>query len=95
MKSKKIILLLGDIIILYASLIIALTIRYQGFDLEILKTLQDNYVDLIYIDPPFFTQENQYVISTNDYYIQDKNFNSIKYNDKWNDINEYLLFMKQ
>lgn len=33
MRSKKIILLLGDIIILYASLISTLTIRYKGFDL--------------------------------------------------------------
>lgn len=38
MKIRKIILLLGDIIILYASLIIALTIRYQGFDLGIFQT---------------------------------------------------------
>ncbi|MFZ5559771.1 MAG: sugar transferase [Patescibacteria group bacterium] len=38
MRTKKFILLLGDILILYASLIIALTIRYQGFDFDILKT---------------------------------------------------------
>ncbi len=38
MRIKKIILLIGDMVILYASLIIALTIRYQGFNLNIFKT---------------------------------------------------------
>lgn len=38
MKARKIILLIGDIVVLYASLIITLTIRYQGFDLDVLKT---------------------------------------------------------
>jgi len=37
MKTKKLILLIGDIIILYASLIIALSIRYRGFDFGIFK----------------------------------------------------------
>jgi len=37
MKTKKLILLIGDIIILYVSLIIALTIRYQGFDFKIFQ----------------------------------------------------------
>jgi exopolysaccharide biosynthesis polyprenyl glycosylphosphotransferase len=38
MRTKKIILLIGDLLILYASLAIALTIRYQGFDVAILKS---------------------------------------------------------
>jgi len=38
MKIKKYILILGDIIILYASLIIALTIRYRGFDFNIFES---------------------------------------------------------
>ena len=37
MKTKKFILLLGDVVILYASLVFALTIRYNGFDLGILN----------------------------------------------------------
>jgi len=37
MKIKKIILIIGDIIILYAALAIALTIRYRGFDLLTFK----------------------------------------------------------
>jgi exopolysaccharide biosynthesis polyprenyl glycosylphosphotransferase len=38
MKIKKYILILGDIIMLYASLIIALTIRYRGFDFNIFES---------------------------------------------------------
>jgi len=37
MRAKKAILLIGDIIVLYASLILTLTIRYHGFDLDILR----------------------------------------------------------
>lgn len=37
MRIKKLILLIGDVIILYASLVITLTIRYQGFDFNIFK----------------------------------------------------------
>lgn len=37
MRIKKIILLIGDVMILYVSLIIALAIRYQGFNLDIFK----------------------------------------------------------
>jgi len=38
MRTKKIILLLGDVIILYISLAIALTIRYRGFDFNIFQS---------------------------------------------------------
>ncbi|HPH52037.1 MAG TPA: hypothetical protein PK921_00845, partial [Candidatus Portnoybacteria bacterium] len=37
MKTKKIIILLGDIIILYLSLAITLTIRYREFDFNIFQ----------------------------------------------------------
>ncbi|MBA7623887.1 hypothetical protein ES703_31286 [subsurface metagenome] len=37
MRTKKLILLIGDVVILYASLAITLTIRYQGFDFNIFK----------------------------------------------------------
>jgi exopolysaccharide biosynthesis polyprenyl glycosylphosphotransferase len=37
MRAKKLILLIGDIVVLYASLIIALSVRYRGFDLEVFK----------------------------------------------------------
>jgi len=38
MKTKKFILLIGDILILYVSLALALIIRYQGIDLNILQS---------------------------------------------------------
>jgi len=38
MRTKKFILLIGDILILYASLVIALIIRYRGLDLSILRS---------------------------------------------------------
>ena len=37
MRTKKIILLIGDVIILYISLAMALTIRYRGFDFSIFQ----------------------------------------------------------
>jgi DNA modification methylase len=33
-----------------------------GDNLEILKNLPDEYVDLIYLDPPFFSNRNYEVI---------------------------------
>ncbi len=36
-RLKKFILLIGDILVLYTSLVVALSIRYKGIDLEILK----------------------------------------------------------
>ncbi len=48
MKLKKIILLIGDVIILYASLNIALAIRYNGFDLQTFKNHLVSFT-LIYI----------------------------------------------
>ena len=38
MKTKKIILLIGDVIVLYISLAIALMIRYKGFDFNIFQS---------------------------------------------------------
>jgi exopolysaccharide biosynthesis polyprenyl glycosylphosphotransferase len=38
MKVRKIILLIGDIVVLYASLVIALTLRYQGFNFSTFET---------------------------------------------------------
>ena len=37
MKTKKIILLIGDLVILYVSLAIALAVRYKGFDFNIFQ----------------------------------------------------------
>lgn len=52
-----------------------------------IKKIPDNSVDLIYLDPPFFTQRK---------HIQKNKNNTIEYSfdDKWNDIQEYIEFMK-
>lgn len=50
--------------------------------LELSKKIEDNTIDLIYIDPPFFTQET--MRSSNKEYAFD---------DKWKDIDDYLNFL--
>lgn len=50
--------------------------------LELSKKIDDNFIDLIYIDPPFFTQE-----------IMKSSNNEYFFNDKWSDINDYLDFL--
>ena len=58
----------------------------KGDALETLKEIPEKSVDLIYLDPPFFTQNIQYMISnTNEKY---------SFDDKWNDLSEYLSFMQ-
>jgi site-specific DNA-methyltransferase (adenine-specific) len=51
-----------------------------------MKELEDNSVDLIYLDPPFFTQAKQT--------LKDKSLNEYSFDDKWEDINEYKIFIK-
>jgi len=51
-----------------------------GDNLTILKELPSDSIDLIYLDPPFFTQTNW-----------TKNMNT--FGDKWKDMNEYINFM--
>ena len=50
-------------------------------NLEIMKSIPDDYVDLIYLDPPYFTQTNW------------KN-GDIGFSDNWKSMNEYLKFME-
>lgn len=59
----------------------------QGDSLEVLKTFDEKSADLIYLDPPFFTQSIQRMVSdTNKKYMFD---------DKWKDIEDYLRFMQE
>jgi len=55
--------------------------------LEGMKELENESIDLIYLDPPFFTQRKQ------------KLFNKLgieySFEDKWEDMNEYLDFLKR
>lgn len=59
----------------------------QGDCLDILGEIEENKADMIYLDPPFFTQEKQKLVSskTNKEYI---------FNDTWNSMDEYLSYMK-
>jgi site-specific DNA-methyltransferase (adenine-specific) len=52
-----------------------------------LKKIEDNSVDLIYIDPPFFSQKTQ-TLKTRD------NQKEYFFNDKWHNINSYVDYIK-
>ena len=54
--------------------------------LEGLRDLKSNSVDLVYLDPPFFTQRNQASFSK-------KEGRSISFADKWNSLSEYGDFL--
>lgn len=55
--------------------------------LQILKEMEPEKIDLIYMDPPFFTQEMQRLTGKN----QEIQY---EFSDKWNDMNAYLEYMK-
>jgi len=73
-------------------------------NLSVLKTMPDNYINLIYIDPPFNTGKVQRKITLqttedlngNRIGYQDKRYQSIKINEtQYTDIfNDYLGFLK-
>jgi len=52
-----------------------------GDNLEIMKYIEPNSIDLIYLDPPYFTQTN-WKIGNNEF------------SDSWKDMDEYLNFME-
>lgn len=53
-----------------------------------LKKIEDDMVDLIYMDPPFFTQDVQRLSSK-------ELKTEFSFSDKWNSMDEYLLFMEK
>ncbi len=55
--------------------------------LQILKEMESEKIDLIYMDPPFFTQEMQRLTGKN----QEIQY---EFSDKWKDMNAYLEYMK-
>ncbi|MEW6238276.1 MAG: site-specific DNA-methyltransferase [Candidatus Omnitrophota bacterium] len=59
---------------------------YTGDCLDILKNLGNETVDLVYMDPPFFTQKRQ-KLKTRD------NTKEYCFDDKWDSINEYYQFI--
>jgi len=54
---------------------------------EILKTLKCASVDLVYLDPPFFTQKTHFLV-TRDYTTK------FAFEDRWSSLNEYQSFMR-
>ena len=55
--------------------------------LETLKKMKTEKIDLIYLDPPFFTQNIQSLVSS-------KKNEKFSFCDKWKDMDEYLKFME-
>ncbi|MGZ3727417.1 MAG: DNA-methyltransferase [Pseudobdellovibrio sp.] len=57
-----------------------------GDCLEVIKQIKDESVDLVYLDPPFFTQKN--------HVLQNKSGDEqFCFEDKWEDINEYISYL--
>lgn len=59
-----------------------------GDCLNILREIEENTADMIYLDPPFFTQEKQKLISSK----TDKEY---VFNDTWNSMDGYLSYMEE
>ena len=55
---------------------------------EKMRNIEDNTIDLIYLDPPFFTQRSHH-LKTRD------NKKEYEFLDTWNSIEDYLKFMKE
>ena len=61
---------------------------YEGDCLFEMGKMDDASVDLVYLDPPFFTQKT-HKLKTRD------NSKVYQFNDSWNNIHEYLGFLQQ
>lgn len=59
-----------------------------GDAIEVMKSIDENCVDLIYLDPPFFTQDTQSLVSS-------KNKVAYSFDDKWEDMDSYLNYMEE
>ena len=59
----------------------------QGDCLIELKVIADKSIDLVYLDPPFFTQKKQ-SLKTRD------NLKEYFFDDTWEDMNEYKTFIQ-
>jgi len=54
----------------------------------ILGSLNDASVDLVYMDPPFFTQKTHSLITRD-------NTTEYSFEDRWTSLEDYLSFMKE
>lgn len=60
----------------------------QGDSLDILRQMECECTDLIYMDPPFFTQERQKLLSK-------KTDIEYSFSDKWENMDDYLGYMEK
>ncbi len=61
---------------------------YKGNSLTKLKSIADNSIDLIYMDPPFFTQRKHQLSSKN---AKQK----FEFSDVWENVEAYLAFIQR
>lgn len=54
--------------------------------LNVMKSIDQDSIDLIYLDPPFYTQHEQKSVSS-------KTREEYSFSDKWMDMDEYLSYM--
>lgn len=60
----------------------------EGDSLKLLKKVSDNTVDLVYLDPPFFTQKTHKLSAKNGEAV-------FQFDDKWLSSNEYIVFLRE
>jgi len=60
---------------------------YKGNCVEVLKKIETNTIDLVYLDPPFFTQK-EHSLKNKD------NSKEYKFDDKWSSIGDYIELIK-
>ena len=58
----------------------------QGDCLDVLRQIESASIDLVYLDPPFFTQK-KHVLSTRDRKTE------YSFEDQWNSISDYASFL--
>lgn len=58
-----------------------------GDNLEELKKIESNSINLIYLDPPFFTQKT--------HKLKDSNNKEYSFEDSWESIEEYMFFIEE
>lgn len=59
---------------------------YNSDCLEVMKDFSSDLIDMIYLDPPFYTQRIQS--------LSDKNGRKYKFADTWDSLDDYLSFMR-
>lgn len=64
----------------------------EGDNLDILREIPDNYVDLVYMDPPFFTNKDQKSL---DRTRRGSEAIELSFSDVWRSHEEYLVWVRQ